>query len=206
MPTQLMKTSARRLSSSRTRAIVWCSRGGTHTSAEPHQSSDRPGCAGIRLGHCMGRHDALYVPVHRVSHSLALDAGLRRYTEAEDLYTASIGRWGRDAAPYTNRALCRIRLADAAVAAGGRKSGSDGSAGADEERARLLRLARDDCDAALRLDARCVRAYERRGNRCGGWLQARPEATRESQYAPARAETLRSTPTDDGPGHRDSRR
>ena len=114
--------------------------------------------------------------------------------EAEEHYTASIARWARDPAPYTNRALCRIRLAHVAAppvlrgaaplldrsvsqqvsgaqmrsaeeVVSGPHGGSHG-AGTEEEGALLLRLARDDCDLALRLDAGCVRAFERRGDRC----------------------------------------
>jgi hypothetical protein len=96
-----------------------------------------------------------------------------RYREAGALYTASIERWGRDPAAYTNRALCRIRCASrgacagASRADGGEADPDGGGDGGDGER--LLRAARDDCDAALALDGACVRAYERRGDRCA-WM------------------------------------
>ena len=111
-----------------------------------------------------------------------------RYGEAVSLYTKSIQRWGRDPAAYTNRALCRLRSAEAlgarvgaaetAKTSGGDAGprgrtgadglelrGADGSMDGAEQRAALLEAARADCDAAVRLDAGFVRAYERRGAR-----------------------------------------
>jgi hypothetical protein len=89
----------------------------------------------------------------------------------------------RGAVPLLDRSVSRqvsgaqTRSAEEVV------SGPHDGAVTEEEVAGLLRLARDDCDLALRLDAGCVRAYERRGDRCealregrgGGWKCQRQE-------------------------------